>query len=257
MAVISMQNISFSYNGSLVLNKVSDTFREGEFIGITGPNGSGKTTLMRCLNGILKPKEGKVLLDDENITSFSPNRLARQIAYVPQTFENIFPSTVFDTVLMGRKPHLGWAPSKKDLEITSEIILKLDLSEIILKDINKLSGGQRQRVFIGRALAQEPSVILLDEPTANLDLHHQHEVMSLLKELSKKGITVIIAIHDLNLAMQYCSRFLMLNEGKIAANGKHEIFKPDLIEKVYKVKVNIFEDEEKNKFIIPIKSSQS
>ena len=257
MAIIGIENISFSYNGGLVLNKVSDSIASGEFIGITGPNGSGKTTLMRCMNGILKPREGKILLDNENISGFSPRRLAKKIAYLPQTFENIFPSTVFDTVLMGRKPYLGWAPSKKDLDITSEIIIKLDLSEIILKDINKLSGGQRQRVFIGRALAQEPSVILLDEPTANLDLHHQHEVMALLQELSKKGITVIIAIHDLNLAMQYCSRFLMLNEGKIAANGRHEIFKPDLIEKVYKVKVNIFEDEQKNKFIIPIKASQS
>lgn len=207
---------------------------------------------MRCMNGILSPGKGEIELEGKDLTKFSSNQLARIIAYVPQMLTNVFPSTVFDTILMGRKPHLGWAPSKRDLEITSEIIEKLDLADIAIKDINKLSGGQRQRVFIGRALAQEPKIILLDEPTANLDLHHQHEVLRLLKELSRKGISIVVSIHDLNLAMQYCSRFLLIHEGKVEARGGLEIFEPHILEKVYKVKVEIFENKD-HKYIIPLK----
>lgn len=251
--MIKIENISFAYNGSLVLENITENIRSGEFIGIIGPNGSGKTTLLRCLNGILQPKYGRILINDENIENMRSNQLARKIAYVPQILNNVFPATVFDTILMGRKPHIGWAPSGTDLDVASEIVVKLDLQDIAMKDINKLSGGQRQRVFIGRALAQEPRIILLDEPTANLDLHHQHEVLSILKELSNSNITVIIAIHDLNLAMQYCSRFLLVHNGKVEARGGIEIFGPEIIEKVYKVKVNVFEEED-HKYIIPLKT---
>lgn len=252
MDMIKIENISFAYNGSLVLKNISENIHKGEFIGIIGPNGSGKTTLLRCLNGILRPRDGRILIHNEHIAHMSANQLARKIAYVPQILNNVFPATVFDTILMGRKPHIGWAPSNQDLDITSNIIVKLDLQNIAMKNINKLSGGQRQRVFIGRALAQEPQIILLDEPTANLDLHHQHEVLSILKELSNSKITVIIAIHDLNLAMQYCSRFLLVHEGNIISQGGTEIFNPEIIEKVYKVKVNIFEEKE-HKYIIPLR----
>mgnify|MGYP006290257815 CR=1 FL=1 len=250
--MIDIKNITFAYNGKPVLKDVSESIYPGEFIGIIGPNGSGKTTLMRCMNGILSPGQGKVELEGKDLARFSSNQLARKIAYVPQILTNVFPSTVFDTILMGRKPHLGWAPTKKDLEITAEIIEKLDLADIAIKDINKLSGGQRQRVFIGRALAQEPKVILLDEPTANLDLHHQHEVMRLLKDLSRKEISIVVSIHDLNLAMQYCLRFLLIHEGKLEARGGLEIFRPEILEKVYKVKVEIFENKD-HKYIIPLK----
>ncbi len=254
--MIEIQNISFAYNGKNVLNGISEKIHPGDFIGVIGPNGSGKTTLMRCVNGILSPGQGSIKLEGKDLSRFSSNQLAQKIAYVPQILNNVFPSTVFDTVLMGRKPHLGWAPSKKDMEITSEIIEKLDLADIAIKDINKLSGGQRQRVFIGRALAQEPRIILLDEPTANLDLHHQHEVLRLLKGLSKKGISIVVSIHDLNLAMQYCSRFLLIHEGEVEARGGLEIFDPQTIEKVYKVKVEIFENKE-HKYIIPLKPLQN
>lgn len=250
--MIEIENISFAYNGIPVLKDISNRIHAGEFIGIIGPNGSGKTTLIRCLNSILKPSHGKVFIEGEDVSKLSANAIARKIAYVPQILNNVFPATVFDTVLMGRKPHLGWAPSKKDFDITSEIIVKLDLNDIALKDINKLSGGQRQRVFIGRALAQEPRIILLDEPTANLDLHHQHEVLSLLHDLSNKGITIIVAIHDLNLAIQYCTRFLLLNSGKLEANGGSEIFSEEIIEKLYQIKVNIVKHND-HTYILPLK----
>jgi iron complex transport system ATP-binding protein len=253
MAMIQIQNISFAYNGTPVLKEISQEIQSGDFLGIIGPNGSGKTTLMRCINGMLKPFQGQICMDGKEIGKMSPNQIARQVAYVPQFLGNIFPSSVFDTILMGRKPHLGWSPTSKDLDICAEIIEKLDLADIAMKDINKLSGGQRQRVFIGRALAQQPNIILLDEPTANLDLHHQHEVLVLLKDLCKKGISVIVSIHDLNLAVQYCSRFLLINNGIPEAQGGIEIFTAETIERVYKVKVEIFE-RENQKIIIPIKS---
>ncbi|MCF8235602.1 MAG: ABC transporter ATP-binding protein [Bacteroidales bacterium] len=253
MAVIDINKLHFAYNGDFVLEDINETIEAGKFVGILGPNGSGKTTLLKCINGLLNPQKGQVQIDKEKVESMDQKEIARKVAYVPQIFSNVFPATVFDTILMGRKPHLGWRPSDRDLNISSDIILKLDLANIALKDINKLSGGQRQRVFIGRALAQEPQIILLDEPTANLDLHHQHEVMGLLKSLSNQNITVIVAIHDLNLAMQYCSDFLLLNNKKIAARGGHDIFRESLIEETYQVKVKIIKD--KNiPFIIPLKN---
>ncbi len=251
--MITLENISFAYNGGYVLNDISEEINKGEFLGIIGPNGSGKTTLLRCLNKIIKPQKGKIIINNKDIAKVKASRLAREIAYVPQLLSNVFPSTVFDTILMGRKPHSNWMPYENDLDIVSDIIEQLDLYDIALKDINKLSGGQRQRVFIGRALAQQPKIILLDEPTANLDLHHQHDVLTLLRKLSEDEITVIIAIHDLNLAMQYCSKFLLLDKGKIVAKGKDEIFESDIIEKVYKVKIRILKEYDK-KFIIPVKT---
>jgi len=165
---------------------------------------------------------------------------------------NVFPATVFDTVLLGRKPYIRWSPGKRDKEFASSVLVKLGLDDIALKDINRLSSGQRQRVFIARALAQEPDIILLDEPTANLDLQHQHEVMALLKHLSSTGITIIIAIHDLNLALKYCSEFMLLDEGRQVAQGSHDIISKELIEDIYKVKVRIIKEEEQT-FIIPLK----
>ncbi len=162
---------------------------------------------------------------------------------MPQSEGGTFPATVFDTVLLGRKPHIQWSPQQKDLEITAAVIEKLDLSEISLKSINKLSGGQRQRVFIARALAQEPEILLLDEPTANLDLKHQLEVLKVLKELSHQGITVVIAIHDLNLALQYSDKFVLLKEGEIFATGGKEIISNKNIEKLYDIKVKIIKDD--------------
>ncbi|MGE5349325.1 MAG: ABC transporter ATP-binding protein, partial [Actinomycetota bacterium] len=177
--------------------------------------------------------------------------LARHMAYVPQSQYNLFPATVFDTVLLGRNPYITWSPGANDRRITAEILVKLGLDDIALKDINKLSGGQRQRVFIARALAQQPAVILLDEPTANLDLKHQHEILQLLRQLSLDGMTVVVTIHDLNLALKYCSRFLVLDEGNLVAEGGREIIGEKLVEEIYRVKVKIIRDDD-NVYILPV-----
>ena len=244
MVQIEIKNLSFGYNGGLVLKNISHQFNSGNLISIVGPNGSGKSTLIKCLDGLLKYKIGEIKLGGLELSSMSPEKIAKIIAYVPQSESNTFPSTVFDTILIGRKPHISWAPAKHDLEIVSEVMQLLDLSKISLKPINKLSGGQRQRVFIARALAQEPKILFLDEPTANLDLKHQLEVLKILKDLSYQGITVVIAIHDLNLALQYSDKFVLLKEGEIFATGGKEIISNKNIEKLYDIKVKIIKDDD-------------
>ena len=250
MVKIELQKLDFAYNGTLVLKNINHHFEQGKLISIVGPNGSGKSTVLKCMDRILQPQHGFIHLDKKNINDFKSDELARKIAYVPQSEGGTFPATVFDTVLLGRKPHIQWSPQEKDLEVTATMIEMLDLKDISLKSINKLSGGQCQRVFIARALAQEPELLLLDEPTANLDLKHQLEVLKILKQLSIQGITVIIAIHDLNLALQYSDDFVLLKEGEVFATGGKEIISNQNIEKLYDVKVRIIK-ENGNFIIVP------
>lgn len=252
MVNIKIENLDFAYNGSLVLNKINNEIEKGEFTALVGPNGSGKSTLLRCLDKILLPKKGNIFLNGKNIKNIDRKMLAKSIAYVPQSEDEVFQSNVFDTVLMGRKPHISWMPTKNDLEITAKVIEKLDLSEISMKYLNQLSGGQRQRVYIARALAQQPKILLLDEPTANLDLRHQLEVLDVLKKLTKRGISVVVAIHDLNLALQYCEKIVMLKDGKIFAKGGKEIITSKIVENLYGIKVKVLNDDERL-FIIPEK----
>jgi iron complex transport system ATP-binding protein len=247
---IQIDNVEFCYNGAPALQNITEHISKGDFIAIVGPNGSGKSTLIKCLNGILLTKKGTVLLNNQNIKSYTANELAKEIAYVPQCENKPNQLTVFDTVLLGRKPYIDWKPSDNDFEIVADILKTLHLEHIAMKNINKLSGGQRQSVFIARALAQEPDVLLLDEPTANLDLRHQLEVMNLLKTLSDEGHTIVMAVHDINLASRYCSKTMMLKDGTIFACGRKEIFTIENIEKLYDIKVTIVYDKD-TLFVIP------
>ena len=251
MEMISLSDVHFSYNGLPVIRNVSHKFKKGSFTAVMGPNGSGKTTLIRLMNGMLEPRGGRVSVMGQSTADYSARDLAQEMAYVPQMQQNVFPATVFDTVLLGRNPYIRWSPGIDDRRIVSEILVSLGLDDIALKDINKLSGGQRQRVFIARALAQQPSILLLDEPTASLDLRHQHEVLLLLRELAEGGITVVMAIHDLNLALKYCSEFLILDKGLLVAGGGKEIFREDLIEEVYRVRIKIIREGDQV-YIVPI-----
>ena len=158
---------------------------------------------------------------------------------MPQNEGRLYPTTVFNAVLLGRKPHISWRPGKHDIHKTTEVMPQMELTALADRDINQLSGGQRQRVFIARALAQEPRALLLDEPTASLDLRHQLEVFNLLKQIAEGGITVVTAIHDINLAMRYCSGFIMLKEGRIFSAGGHESLKQSVIETLYDVKIEL------------------
>lgn len=250
MVSIETRGLTFAYSKDNVLAELSLKFEPGMFTAVLGPNGSGKSTLIKCIDGILPVFPGSIFIDKKDLTRLSGNERAQLMGYVPQAENAVFSSTVYETVLMGRKPYIGWAPGKSDYEIVNKVIANLDLGNISNRYLNELSGGQRQRAIIGRALAQEPRALLLDEPTANLDLKHQLEVMQILQALAKKNMNVLIAIHDLNLAAMFCNNFVMLRNGALYAQGNSAVITTEKIRKLYGVEVNIIEEDNK-KIIIP------
>jgi len=237
--ILELKNIEFSYNGSPVLRGIEFGVRKGELISILGVNGAGKSTLLKCINGILKPQKGEIFIDHINIKRASRTEIAKVLAYVPQRSEQNF-ITVFDAVLLGRKPYIKWDVTKNDIEITERVLSILGLKKLSLRYINELSGGEFQKVVIARALVQQPKVILLDEPTNNLDPKNQFEVMDIIKNISKrKGISSVIVMHNVNLALRLSDRFVLLKEGKVFAEGGLEIITKDNIEKVYGIPVTV------------------
>ena len=217
---LQVKDLAFSYDSLPILDNVYIEAAPSKLLSIVGPNGSGKSTLLRCIDRILKPQRGSILLDRREITEMSRMEIAKKLGYVQQTYSRGFPTTIFDTILMGRRPHMGWHTSEEDEEKVWGILRLLDIEEFALKFFNELSGGQQQKVLIGRALAQEADVLLLDEPTSNLDIRRQLEVMEIIKDLVKKEeITAIVAIHDLNLASRYSDRIIMMKRGKIVGAG--------------------------------------
>jgi len=192
----------------------------GEIIGLVGPNGSGKSTLIKCLLGILKPQQGAVYLNNQNLLKMLPTELARLLAYVPQSTDRLPSITVFETVLMGRKPHMQWFVSEQDREICARVIIEMGLQELAERQLDELSGGERQRVLVARALAQQPQVMFFDEPTASLDIRYQLELWDLIqKNATDKKLISIVAVHDLNLAARYCHRLLFLKNGRLYQSG--------------------------------------
>ena len=231
--ILSVQGISFSYNSHPVLEGVSFELGRGQVLGVLGVNGAGKSTLLKCINKVLKPTRGVILLNDEDILSLSGRRIARRIGYVPQKYseDNL---TVFDTVLLGRKPHIKWSAVKKDYEIVERILHTMKLDRFALRKVSELSGGESQKVIIARALAQEPDILLLDEPTSNLDVKNQIEVMGLIKDVvHHHDVTVIVTMHDLNLALRYTDRLLMIRDNTVYASIKSNQVTPKIIHEVY------------------------
>jgi len=182
---ITIKNLTFGYNGSMILDGLNLVVEDSEVLGLVGPNGSGKTTLIKCIDKILKPK-GSILIDGRDIDTISRTELAKRLGYVPQSSSTPLATTVFDTVLMGRRPHISWRVSDSDLDKVADILGLLHLENLAMRDFSQLSGGQKQKVLIARALAQEPEVLLLDEPTSSLDMKHQLEVMETIASLVKE-----------------------------------------------------------------------
>lgn len=237
---LQVESLCFHYtSGQPVLRDVSFELADGELLALLGPNGSGKSTLLKCLAGILKPKQGFISLDGGSLAEMPPRRRARCIGYVPQQAERLVPATVFDTVLTGRRPYAAWAPGRGDLQVTADVLSLLDLDDLSLREVTELSGGQRQKVYIARALAQQPSVLLLDEPTSNLDLRHQVEVMDIVAAQAARGVAAIMALHDINTALRYANRILLLHRGMVAAAGGPEVLTPERIENIYEVPVTM------------------
>ncbi|RQD92177.1 ABC transporter ATP-binding protein [Methanosalsum natronophilum] len=236
---IDVEGLEFSYNGVPTLKNMNLNVNKGEFLSIIGPNGSGKTTFLKCINRILNPEKGSIMINEFDLDKLHRNDIAKQVGYIPQAERGAFPTTVFDTVLMGRKPHINWVPTSRDLDIVVEVMEMLDLSHISMKNITELSGGQRQKVIIGRALAQQPEILLLDEPTSSLDLKHQLEVLDITRDQADNDVTVIMSVHDLNLAARYSDKIIMMKDGEIFHAGGPEILTPENIEPVYDVSVDV------------------
>ena len=239
MVKIVIKNVECYYNSFKALDSITFKVDEGDFVGILGPNGSGKTTLLRCLNGILKPKGGCVLIDGEDVNLLSRHEVAKRVGVVPQESYIGFNFKVLDVVLMGRHPHIKRFESKHDLEIAFRAMEVVKVRHLADRFITNVSGGERRRIIIARALAQEPKILLLDEPTVHLDINHQIEIMELLKELCvKKRLTVIAVFHDFNLAGRYCNKLVLLSKGRIVALGNpKEVLTEENIRKVFHVQV--------------------
>lgn len=254
MVTITVNNLNFSYQSTQILHDLTFAIRSGELICLVGPNGSGKTTLIRCIDNILRPT-GSILLDGRNIRDMGRREIAEKIGYVPQTGSKIAAATVFDVVMMGRTPHMGWRSQDGDLSHVEEAIRLLGIENLVDREYNELSGGQQQRVLIARAVAQDPKLLLLDEPTNSLDIHHQLEALSIIRHLSHTtGITVIMAVHDLTIAARYADRLMMLKGGKIVGVGTpEELITEDRIRDVYHVESRIFHDPDVGIVVTPLR----
>ena len=254
---LSVNGIHFYYNSVRALDDVTFKVKDGEVLGIIGPNGSGKTTLLRCINFALRPRTGAVLIDGENISELTRKEIAKNIGVVPQNSTIQFPFTVFDIVSMGRTPHLGrlTRETSEDVAIVRDAMKITDSLHLADRAIDEVSGGEKQRVIIARALAQEPRILLLDEPTLHLDINHQLEVLELVKKIARKNKLIVVFVsHDLNLATRYCDRLVLLASGKIFSMGKpQDVVTPNNIKEVYNIEIEINYSKRIRSFnIIPV-----
>ena len=242
---VRIQNLCFSYsNDREILRDINIKLDKPELVSILGPNGVGKSTLIHCMNRILKPTKGEVLIDGKNVKDYTLKELAIKQGYVPCMSVDTFPMSVADSVLLGRHPHSNWKSTKKDVEIVYDVLRDVGIENLALRPFNSLSAGQHQKVMLARGLAQQTKILLLDEPTANLDVKHQLEVTRLLRDICRKrGILIIMICHDLNIAAKYSDRVIMLKGGSIYAMGTvDEVITEENVRQVYGVDCNIIDD---------------
>lgn len=237
--MLEVKGLTCGYNERFLLQDINFKVRKGEFLGIIGPNGSGKTTLIRAITKVLRSKKGEIILDGKNINYYGFRELAQKIAVVSQDVDSFALNlTVKEYVLLGRIPfrrRFQFLETRQDKEITHETLAITGILNLAQRPVAEMSGGERQCAIIARALAQEPQLLLLDEPTTHLDIGHQIKILDLIRKLNKeRGLTVIIILHDLNLASEYCERLLLLKEGKIYRIGDpKEVLTYPIIEEVY------------------------
>jgi iron complex transport system ATP-binding protein len=237
--MLTVNDLSFGYKRQDTLKNIHFEIQQGELTVILGPNGVGKTTLLKCLNKILLPKQGDVFVGKKNVRTMNVKEIARQIAYVAQTSEAAR-MTVFDAILMGRSPHIRYRASKTDLLKVDAVIRHLNLSRLSLKYLNQMSGGELQKVCIARALVQQTDVLLLDEPTASLDLKNQTHILGLIRHIIKDHhMAAVMTMHDLNAAMRYADKYIFLKNCAVYSAGNICDITPQMVEDVYGVKVDI------------------
>lgn len=253
---IKTQNIHVSFDAREILKGISLAVSKKEFIGIIGPNGSGKSTLLKCIYRILKPQNGAVYLNGQNLRSMSVRSSAQKMAVVAQHNYYNFDFTVRDVVMMGRSPHKKalQRDNAEDFRIIKEALKTVQLEAFADRSFSTLSGGEQQRVILARALAQQTPALILDEPTNHLDITHQLLMMRLVKNLN---VTVISAIHDLNIAAAYCDRIYVMKDGQIAGHGTpQEVFTPELLSSIYQVETEIVTDSKGQMHILFMKDQK-
>lgn len=243
MTEVRFDNVTFGYGDEPVFENVSIDFDGSGLVCILGPNGVGKTTLVKCINKLLKPKSGTVYVNGTDVQTMGLAELARVMAFVPNSSSSVFSMSVAEAILIGRHPRAGWTTSEKDIEIVDEMAELLGLEEYSDRDIRELSAGQLQRVMIARGLVQEPDILILDEPTSNLDVRYQMDVMKFLKDYARdKGILILMVCHDLNITAAYADRVVLMHGGGVFADGKaSDVLTEENIETVYRVKAKVMD----------------
>ncbi|MBI5116772.1 ABC transporter ATP-binding protein [Candidatus Poribacteria bacterium] len=258
MSTIETKNIVFDYPNQPLFDGLSVSVGSGEFVGLVGPNGSGKTTFLNLLTRVLKPSRGQILVEGADIRTLSARALACKIAVVPQESAIIFPFTVSEVVLMGRAPHMRTILERsEDFDIAAEAMEMAGVTNLAERPITELSGGERQSVLIARALAQRPGILLLDEPTAFLDIRHQVDIYDILGRLNRERKMTIVAVsHDLNLASQYCERVFVFKQGRLMFDGPpQKAITAATIHDVYGVDVVVQTSPQSGRpFVLPIRS---
>lgn len=237
---LEVKGLRFGYNSNPVLKEISILAFPGRITAVVGPNAVGKSTLLKCIAGMIKPDRGSILLDGKDIRDFKRD-ITRYVYYLSQEDSTKAVLTVFETVLLGRIHSLSWRISTEDAEIASKVLQDIGISELATRFLDELSAGQRQMVFIAQSLVRDPKVLLLDEPTSNLDLQHQLDILDLIKDITAdREITTLITSHDLNLVARYVDEFIVLNAGNVYASGKPEsVLTPEMIRDVYKVNARV------------------
>jgi len=241
-APLTTDRITYRAGGRLLVDGISLTLATGRLIGLVGPNGAGKSTLLRAINGLLGPVSGTVLLEGQDLQGLSPAQIARRVGRVPQTPPVDLDFAVMEVVLMGRYARsAGWQETAADRDLAMGALQQTRTAHLAHQMYSTLSGGERQRVIVARALVQEPKVLLLDEPTANLDLRHQVEVLEVVRRLAReRQVAAIAAIHDLSLAARYSDELLVLSEGRaVAAGAPDQVITPDLLRQVFGVEAAV------------------
>lgn len=238
---VRFEDMSFGYDEKMILEHINLEISEPGLLCILGPNGVGKTTIVKCINKLLKPKEGRVYLNGNDVSTMSLLDIAKVLAFVPNSQQTVFSMTVPEAILMGRHPRAGWTTSERDIKVVDAAIDLMGLQEFSQRDIRQLSAGQTQRVLIARGLVQEPDVLILDEPTSNLDVKYQMDVMRFLKAYARdRHIIVIMVCHDLNITAAYADRVvLMYGKGVYADGTAEEVLTAENIKNVYKVNAEV------------------
>jgi iron complex transport system ATP-binding protein len=241
---MEVQGLCQGYGKENVISDISFSAESGELVSILGPNGCGKSTLIKSLCNVMRPRSGRIDIDGCDILGKTPDELAKLIGYVPQTISSAGYTTVYDLVLIGRRPYVKWNYTTEDLRIVADSMITMNVNAYMRQDVNNLSGGQRQRAFIARALAQQPAFYVFDEPTSSFDLRNQLDTMRIMKSLiERENACLIVALHDLNLAIRYSDKVIVLNDGGIYDMGTPEkVITPTMIKDVYGVKADVLED---------------